>query len=418
MPWYKSGTVSVTQNSNAVIGIGTAFIANSRVGDGFRGPDGGWYEVTNIASDTALAIDPPYQGATNVAGSYALAPLQGYVKDSADALRALVNQFGGVLAVLGDNPTQTGVREALNLTDADGIPDGETNKYLTNARVLSSVLTGLNLAETGAVVSTDNIIVAFSKLQAGKAAKGVNSDITELNGLTKPITPSQGGVSDGYIDGLIPTWNSGSSITISAGAAYIQSTGKVLRSSSPITITGLSGLTADIFYYFYLYDNAGAAAIEVVSTATAAPYYGSARSKNGDSSRRFICALRSGAGTTLYRFQWCADQLIRYITTTNTAPFRAVTNATNTTKTLVNIQTLVPANTATALLAVINAAGSGPILQVSHPDANDTDILFGVAPNNRFPCVVPLDSLRRFAFYNSASGGGAFFDVCGYGTDR
>jgi hypothetical protein len=101
MPWYKAGTVSVTQNSNAVIGTNTAFIANSRVGDAFRGPDGGWYEVTNIASDTALSISPNYQGATNATGAYALAPMQGYVKDSADALRSLVNQFGSKLAALG-----------------------------------------------------------------------------------------------------------------------------------------------------------------------------------------------------------------------------------------------------------------------------------------------------------------------------
>jgi hypothetical protein len=101
MPWYKSGTVSVTQNSNAVIGAGTAFIANGRVGDGFRGPDGGWYEVTNIASDTAMSISPNYQGTTKGAGGYALAPLQGYVKDSADALRALVNAYGAKLAALG-----------------------------------------------------------------------------------------------------------------------------------------------------------------------------------------------------------------------------------------------------------------------------------------------------------------------------
>lgn len=101
MPWYKAGTVSVAQNSNAVIGTGTAFIANSRVGDAFRGPDGGWYEVTNIASDTAMSISPNYQGVTNSAGAYALAPMQGYVKESADALRALVNQFGTKLAALG-----------------------------------------------------------------------------------------------------------------------------------------------------------------------------------------------------------------------------------------------------------------------------------------------------------------------------
>ncbi|MBI6684537.1 phage tail protein [Pseudomonas viridiflava] len=140
MPWYKAGTVSVTQNSNAVIGTNTAFIANSRVGDGFRGPDGGWYEVANIASNTAMSIAPSYQGATSNAGGYALAPMQGYVKDSADALRALVNQFGSTLAVLGTSGTREGVRAAL-----------------------------------------------------AAAASGNNSDILSLSGLTTALTIEQGG---------------------------------------------------------------------------------------------------------------------------------------------------------------------------------------------------------------------------------
>ena len=184
MPWYKSGTVSVTQNSNAVIGAGTAFIANSRVGDAFRGPDGGWYEVTNIASDTAMSIAPPYLGVTNGAGVYALAPMQGYVKDSADALRALVNQFGGVLAVLGNDPTQTGVRQALNLSTADGLAEGATNKYLTTPRVLAVPLTGIDLVTTGAIVATDTIIKALGKLQASKA---------DLVGTNKAVAIEQGG---------------------------------------------------------------------------------------------------------------------------------------------------------------------------------------------------------------------------------
>jgi hypothetical protein len=202
MPWYKAGTVSVTQNSNAVIGSGTAFIANSRVGDAFRGPDGGWYEVTNIASDTAMSIAPPYQGATSAGGAYALAPMQGYVKDSADALRALVNQFGGVLAVLGTTPTTSGVRTALNLTDTGGLPEG-TNKYYTDARVRAAVLTGMITTDSSAVTATDAIIGAFGKLQAqvsGKAAKGANNDITSLLGLTTALGLGQGGT--GRTDGL------------------------------------------------------------------------------------------------------------------------------------------------------------------------------------------------------------------------
>ncbi|KIF56250.1 hypothetical protein [Pseudomonas fluorescens] len=193
MPWYKAGTVSVVQNSNAVIGTGTAFIANSRVGDAFRGPDGGWYEVTNIASDTALSISPNYQGATNSVGAYALAPMQGYVKDSADALRALVNQFGGVLAVLGNTPTTAGVRSALNLTNTDGLPEGPTNKYMSASGVRGITLNGLDVVTQGAVASTDTILSAFGKLQTTKAAKGVNADITQITGLTTALSIAQGG---------------------------------------------------------------------------------------------------------------------------------------------------------------------------------------------------------------------------------
>jgi hypothetical protein len=213
MPWYKSGTVSVALNSNAVIGIDTAFIANGRVGDAFRGPDGGWYEITNIASDTAMSISPNYQGVTNSAGVYALAPMQGYVKDSADALRALVNQFGGVLSVLGDTPTTAGVLAALNLSNTDGLSEGTTNKYLTNARVIASTLTGLDLSNATAVVAADSILVALGKLQAqgtaassginSKAAKGANSDITSITGLTTALSVTQGGTGVGTTAALL-----------------------------------------------------------------------------------------------------------------------------------------------------------------------------------------------------------------------
>lgn len=182
MPWYKSGTVSVVQNSNAVIGTGTAFIANSRVGDAFRGPDGDWYEVTNIASDMAMSISPKYQGATNTSGAYALAPMQGYVKDSADALRALVNQFGGVLAVLGETPTQAGVRAALNLTNTDGLPEGATNKYMSATGVRGITLAGIDLVTPGAVVATDSILSALGKLQATKADKQAGALGVSLGG--------------------------------------------------------------------------------------------------------------------------------------------------------------------------------------------------------------------------------------------
>jgi len=127
MPWYSQGQASVTANSATVTGTGTAFSANARVGDAFRGPDGRWYEITNIASATVLSIRPNYQGTTASGQAYAIAPMQGYVKESADRLRQLVDQYGSQLAALqpwATSPTAAAAREALGTNDAANLTAG------------------------------------------------------------------------------------------------------------------------------------------------------------------------------------------------------------------------------------------------------------------------------------------------------
>ncbi len=168
MPWYKQGVVSVTQNSNAVTGSGTAFIANSRVGDGFRGPDGRWYEVTNIASNTALSISPNYEGPTAAGGFYSIMPVQGYQKDLSDQVRAILNDYGEKLAALGT----TG--------NYDILPPSKGGTGITDLSVFIEGL--LNDADAPAARAT---------LEAAKS--GANSDITSITGMTTALSVSQGG---------------------------------------------------------------------------------------------------------------------------------------------------------------------------------------------------------------------------------
>ncbi|MDH1260426.1 phage tail protein [Pseudomonas atacamensis] len=101
MPWHRLGTVSVTQNSATVTGVGTAFAANTRVGDAFIGPDGRLYELANVASDTVISISPPYIGPTASNATYAIAPVQGYQKALSDEVRSWVNSYGPKMAALG-----------------------------------------------------------------------------------------------------------------------------------------------------------------------------------------------------------------------------------------------------------------------------------------------------------------------------
>lgn len=159
MPWYKAGTVSVAQNSNAITGSNTSFIANARVGDAFLGPDGRWYEVSNIASDTAMAISPPYLGATTGSGTYALAPMQGYVKDSADALRALVNQFGAKLAALGT----TG--------NYDTLPIAKGGTGRSDGRL---ILSELGVQQAAAIYNTQGLYMGWNSSSQGEGHFIVN----------------------------------------------------------------------------------------------------------------------------------------------------------------------------------------------------------------------------------------------------
>lgn len=214
MSWYKVGTVSVTPGSNAVIGTGTSFIANSRVGDAFRGPDGGWYEVTNIASNTALSISPGYQGAADAYGTYALAPMQGYVKESADALRAATQVIASGVGDMeqqvatATEAAQSAAQSKAGATEQAGIAaaaagastdnknaaqlaaeqsqssaqaSGSAADRSENAR--DSIIQSEQAAEASAEAAEQSAAQA-EQVTIGKAGKGDNNDITSLRALS------------------------------------------------------------------------------------------------------------------------------------------------------------------------------------------------------------------------------------------
>lgn len=210
MTWYKTGTVAVTPGSNAVIGTGTSFIANSRVGDAFRGPDGGWYEVTNIASDTALSISPPYGDPS----AYALAPMQGYVKDSADALREATKTIAGGVADMQEQvaaateaaesaglskatateqagiatasaETSTGNKNAAQQAaqQSQGSAQASSDAAVISEAARDSIIQSEQAAAASAVSAKESADRA-EEVTEGKAASGNNNDITSLRALT------------------------------------------------------------------------------------------------------------------------------------------------------------------------------------------------------------------------------------------
>jgi hypothetical protein len=71
-------------------------------------------------------------------------------------------------------PQKTQVKSNIGLSNTDGLGEGSTNKYFTEAGVVASLLTGYVVAAVNAVVAaTDTVSVAIGKLQ---------KQITDLSG--------------------------------------------------------------------------------------------------------------------------------------------------------------------------------------------------------------------------------------------
>lgn len=182
MAWYKTGTVAITSGQTSVTGTGTKFATNSRVGDGFNGPDGKWYEITNITSETVLAIFPAYAGATVTASAtWVIAPLQGYNKDSADKLRAITDSLPTSLDGKQDKNGNLTALSALS-----GAADRMF--YFTSGSAMA--LAPYTAKARALMARTDN---AGMRSEIGAAASGANSDITSLTGLTTALSVAQGG---------------------------------------------------------------------------------------------------------------------------------------------------------------------------------------------------------------------------------
>lgn len=173
MGWYKTGSVSVTQGQTSVTGVNTKFASNARVGDAFRGPDGEWYEVVNIASEVTLGIYPAYQGVTVVAdANYTIAPMQGYVKDSADKLVALTEALGDVAA---------DVAAAKASADSAALSATSANASSASASTSeASALTSKNSAETAATTATQKASEAYLSADSALASKNA-AKISEDN---------------------------------------------------------------------------------------------------------------------------------------------------------------------------------------------------------------------------------------------
>ena len=222
------------------------------------------------------------------------------------------------------------------------------------------------------------------------------------------------------IDGVKLTWNSATSITVGIGLLVAENR-DVINIASAITKSSLS-LSASTWYHVYAYLNSGTPAAEVVTTAPAA-WKGTAYSKTGDTSRRYVgSVLTDGSGNVRYFAHNPADNSVRYGRNVMLgAPFRILNAGAAASATAISISGVAPV-TAIEILLRVSQSGNQVVLmgESSGLSTSAYDLAYpAIVDDNHidFPWL-PVTSTNIYYMFASAPSGSLSLDGIGYKFSR
>ncbi|TPG08328.1 hypothetical protein EAH88_11905 [Rhodanobacter glycinis] len=318
----------------------------------------------------------------------------------------VVNTQAAMLALAaeeGDVAVRTDLSQSFILTTAPASTLANWQELLTPASPVTSIFgrVGSVTAATG-----DYTFAQIGSTPTTLAGYGITDALAT-------ITPA------GYIDGAKMVWNSGTSLSLTSGAMYIQSLAKVVQFPSLLTLSGLS-LTASTWYHLYGYLNAGTPAILLSTTAPAAAYSGTARSMTGDTSKRYIGTVLTDASGNLYNFQQSNDR-ISYNTNLAAAPFTVLSAGRATASTNVSCTGSVPITAKIASLLILNSDTSQVVYfaNTATGAVSTTNFLSFVFNPGTATADYPVGTNQSLNYmYPSTPAGACFIRVVGYIYER
>lgn len=236
------------------------------------------------------------------------------------------------------------------------------------------------------------------------------------------VTPMSGQpIPAGYIDGFKMEWVSGTQIRFTSGSAYILSLGRALSMTSSVTKTPT--LAANTWYHNYAYDNAGTPDVEVSTTVPAAPYSGTARTKTGDTSRRYIGSFRTNASSQIMRFSHAPSSGdFRWGELPSAAPLRILTAGNATSSTDVSTAGCAPL-TANSIFTRVIQNGSTGIVYIGSPvdgtAVSTSNYTVSLEATKELYTFLPVvNQTVKYIFNTTPASSGAFLDVLGFQYDR
>lgn len=223
-----------------------------------------------------------------------------------------------------------------------------------------------------------------------------------------------------YISGLEMIWNSATSLSVTTGAACRPSDSLLMMPVALITKAGLT-LTASTWYHLYLYMNGANPDVEIVTTAPAAAYFGTARAKTGDTTRRYVGSVLTDASGNVRNFKQSAT-VIRYIgnVANGTDVYRILSGGDATVATNISAATCIPVTSKLGSLRVSDTDSSiGFYLASGDYAVSNGNGQISVPPANKLFVDAACDSNQSYSYiFVSTPTGAAYVDVLGYTFER
>lgn len=214
----------------------------------------------------------------------------------------------------------------------------------------------------------------------------------------------------GSITGLPVTWTATNELVVGSGSAWIESETNMVRFAGETV--PVSGLPTNSWAYVYLQHTNGVSGIIVVTNAPNAPFFGTARSQLGATTRRFLCPIRTDSGGGVRVFQY--EESSGVFTWTKDYTETLVLNAgTATSSTLVNASNAVPPISFLFIGNTLNSATAGNVAYGSgeFTVANTAGSRTAAINATRFyTSAFVVNTNQQFAYlYSTGPTGGSFF---------
>jgi len=233
----------------------------------------------------------------------------------------------------------------------------------------------------------------------------------------------------GTIIGFNPQWTSSAVLGASPGVVYIESLGGTI-SGTPVDITP-SSPSNNTWYHVYVYSSDGTTAgTPTLEASTTAPVAfatpaGFARSKTGDTSRRYLYSARTNGSGQFYQFACDQQGLFKWKNQNlSGSPFRVLSAGSATSSTNVDCSAVVPTTARSIFLEIVNTSTTtGVFVTSGDVTATSTDYELECAAVPAAGAIIVFgfigcDASQTLNYLNSTGGGAVYLDVCAFNLQR